>query len=475
MIAHPRFATLLRMSADAKTSRLVVIANRLPVTRYKEGPETRWKTSPGGLVSALQPFLQASDGSWVGWPGTEGEVPQPFRHDGILLVPVGLTPADLENFYLGFSNSTLWPLYHDAVRWPEFHRHWWWPYVEVNARFARAAADALEPGDIAWVHDYQLQLVPALLRELRPETRIGFFLHIPFPPVELFAQLPWRTQLLEGLLGADLVGFQTRNGALNFARAARRFTSAQGSDRVLEFQGRRIEIDAYPISIDFKRYESLAAREDVQTRAQEIREQISGNRKIILGIDRLDYTKGIDQRLRAFETLLGRYENALEDVVFVQVAVPSRELVPEYAQMRERIESQVGRTNGRYGVPGMTPIQYLYRSLTTEELVAYYVAADVMAVTPLRDGMNLVAKEYVAARVDGGGVLVLSEFAGAARELQQAVLVNPHDVDGIAIAFERALEMPPKEQRRRMADLRRTVSNGDVHLWADSFLGMLGR
>ena len=466
-----------RAAAEARRQHepgLLVVANRLPVNREKRGREALWRTSPGGLVSALSPILEERGGAWVGWPGFPGEAPEAFRHEGFWLEPVALSSDDLEHFYQGFANSSLWPLYHDAVRFPEFHRRWWRSYVEVNRRFAAASASALDRADgNVWVHDYHLQLVPEYLRELRPDARIGFFLHIPFPPVELFAQLPWRREILHGLLGADLVGFQTRFGAHNFARAARRFAGAKGTDRELVHEGRTVRCAAHPISIDIAAFEQLAADPSIRARADEIRETVGAGRSILLGVDRLDYTKGIDQRLRAFETFLARYENASELATFVQVAVPSRELVPEYAQIRSHVEQQVGHINGTYAEAGRAVVHYLYRSLDQAELVAWYLAADVMVVSPLRDGMNLVAKEYVACRTDEGGVLVLSEFTGAAHELRQALQVNPHDVDGLAATIERAIEMTDREKRRRMRSLRRSLHQRDVFQWADEFLADL--
>lgn len=457
------------LSTDA--AELVVVANRLPVARKQTDEGTVWKASPGGLVSALEPILSERGGSWIGWPGFSGAAPAPFQHEQIHCHPVSLTQEETESFYLGFSNGTLWPLYHDAVRYPSFKRQWWWPYVEVNQRFAREAVEALpQESATLWIHDYQLQLVPGMVRDRRPDARIGFFLHIPFPPVELFAQLPWRKQILRGLLGADLVGFQTKLGAQNFSRAARRFAGAKGTDRLLEFEGRQIRVEAFPISIDYERYEGLSREERIQSEAERWKRDLGQGRKIFLGVDRLDYTKGIDVRLDAFEALLEGHPEMAEHVTFVQIAVPSRELVPEYARIRDRVEQKVSRINGQYGDPPRPPVQYLYRSVSAEDLVALYMAADVMAVTPLRDGMNLVAKEYVASRPNGDGVLVLSEFAGAAKELRSALQVNPHDVDGIALAFEHALEMSPAEQRRRMSEMQRAVHRRNVFEWARSFL-----
>jgi trehalose-6-phosphate synthase len=290
--------------------------------------------------------------------------------------------------------------------------------------------------------------------------------------MELFAQLPWRRQILEGLLGADLVGFQTALGARNFAAACRRFTEAEGTDEELEFRGRRVSVGTFPISIDFEEIDQLARTPSVQEEAARIRDQV-GERKIILGVDRLDYTKGIDHRLNAFETHLERYANSAEDVVFIQVAVPSRQMVQEYADMRTRIEQQVGRINGTWGEPGRVAVHYLYRNLAKEELIAYYLAAHVMAVTPLRDGMNLVAKEYVAARTDDTGVLVLSEFAGAAAELSDAVIVNPYDIDRLAEAFDQALDMRAEVAMAAMRRMRSVVRTHDVRRWAGRFLEVL--
>ena len=452
--------------------RLVVVANRLPVSLASPDQVEDWKTSPGGLVSALAPILQAHDGAWIGWTGHADHEPEPFSHEGIHLIPTRLDESEFEHHYLGFSNSTLWPLYHDAVRWPEFHRHWWWPYLEVNRRFAERAAHVARAGDQVWVQDYHLQLVPQMLRELRPDVQIGFFLHIPFPPPELLAQIPWRREILEGLLGADLVGFQTADGAHNFLEAVRRFLGVESDGETLDWKGRRISVADFPISIDVARFEELGRRVDVRARAQEIRRSLGG-RQILLGVDRLDYTKGIHHRLRAFETLLQSQPELCERTTFLQVAVPSRGLVPEYADMRERIERLVGRINGESSRGGSVPVHYHHTNLDAEELVAHYLAADVMCVTPLRDGMNLVAKEFPIARVDERGVLVLSEFAGAARQLDEALLVNPHDLDGMSQAYARALAMPEEEQRRRMRSLRASVGKSDVHAWASHFLSRL--
>lgn len=453
----------------SQPSPFVLVANRLPVRWDEERSE--WNVSPGGLVSALTPILKERDGVWVGWTGIPDFSPEPFERGGIRLHPVQVHGTEVDPYYYGFCNGTLWPLYHNAVRTPEFHRHWWWPYVEVNRRFAQAAAGRLAPEGIAWIQDYQLQLVPEMLRELRPGARIGFFLHIPFPAVELFAYLPWRLGVLKGLLGADVLAFQTRQSLENFSDAALRFTGADRSGDTLHHEGREVRLQAAPIAIDTGRYERLAAVPDVVAASERIRRDIGEGRQLVLGVDRLDYTKGIGLRLRAFQTFLhralqeGRLSEGREPVM-VQLAVPSREQLTQYMRMREEVEGLVGRINGDFGRPGWTPLTYMYRELSGEELVSYYRAADVMLVTPLADGMNLVAKEYVATRLDDSGALVLSEFAGAAAELEDALLVNPMDLDGLANRLREAIGLSPTEQRARMAKLRRVVREHDVFEWS---------
>jgi trehalose 6-phosphate synthase len=455
----------------------VVVANRLPVDLEKLPDGTqRWKRSPGGLVTALEPMLRSREGAWVGWPGLADAEVEPLVEDGLQLHPVMLTAQDVEDYYEGFSNATLWPLYHDVVAPPAFHRHWWQAYVRVNHRFAEVVAKIAAQGATVWIQDYQLQLLPGALRELRPDLRIGFFLHIPFPPTELFLQLPWRVRIIEGLLGADLVGFHTPGGARNFRWLVQRLTDARpGSGRNEVVVGdRAVRFGAFPISIDSAALHRMARTPEVRARAKQIRADLGDPRHVVLGVDRLDYTKGIDGRLRAFEELLVEDRIDAEDTVMIQLATPSRERVDHYQRMRADIEQAVGRINGEYSRVGHPAVHYLHQSLPREDLVAFYVAADVMLVTPLRDGMNLVAKEYVACRGDLGGVLVLSEFAGAALELKDALLVNPHDTDGVKEALYTALTMPPKEGRRRMQALRRQVMRHDVDRWARSFLDALG-
>ncbi len=440
--------------------RLVVVANRLPASRVGQGAGVRWERSPGGLVSAMAPVREERSGGWIGWDGGAGPAPRPGRAGSIDIRAIGLSRGEVERYYHGFCNTTLWPLYHDAIVNPEFHRSWWEPYIDVNRRFAAAAAKVYRRKNLVWVHDYQLQLAPRMIRERKPTAKIGFFLHIPFPPDELFAWLPWRSAILRGLLGSDVIGLQTQASAENFVRVAKRYAGAEGTERELVLEGRTVRVMACPISIPSEDFEKIAASPSVRRKAAEIKQQLGG-RKMLLGVDRLDYTKGIPLRLRAFHELLQDRKLSVNECVMVQIAVPSRE------------ELTVGRINGEFSMPGKVAVHYFRRSLSREDLVAYYLAADVMLVTPLRDGMNLVAKEYVMCRENGTGVLVLSEFAGAARELRRALLVNPRDLETLKKTIEQAVRMPESDQRMRMAMLRSNVRRHDVHDWSRTFLEAL--
>lgn len=463
-----------------ETYSFVVVSNRLPVDHVVDEDGTAgWRASPGGLVTALEPVMRASDGAWVGWAGQPDLVLDAFDHDGIRIVPVPLSPEDLENYYEGFSNDTLWPLYHDVIAQPGYHRVWWDSYVAVNQRFADATAAVAAEGAIVWVQDYQLQLVPRMLRLARPDLTIGFFNHIPFPAYGIYSQLPWRTQIIEGLLGADVVGFQRVADAGNFSRAVRRLLGFSTKSPFIEVPAgpegpaRRVMAKPFPISIDVESFEALAASPEVQARAAQIRHDLGDPKIVMLGVDRLDYTKGIGHRLKAFGELLAEGRLDVEDVTLVQVASPSRERVEAYQQLRDEIELTVGRINGDYGTISHQAVSYLHHGFPREEMAALYLASDVMLVTALRDGMNLVAKEYVAARFDEDGVLVLSEFTGSADELRAALLINPHDIDGLKDAILRAVEMPRPERRKRMRSLRKRVRENDVNHWADSFISAL--
>jgi trehalose 6-phosphate synthase len=473
-----------------------VAASRLPVDRV-DGPggETEWQPSPGGLVTALEPVMRQADGVWIGWPGAAGDPPGPFDAAGMHLFAVGLSAAEVRDYYEGFCNATIWPLYHDVIVPPVFHRRWWEAYVRINQRYARAIAAQAGPHATVWVHDYQLQLVPAMLREQRRDVRIGFFTHIPFPGYEIFAQLPWRRRIVEGLVGADLLGFQRRGDAANFLRACRRTAGlptngprvrlpAVAPDDAPAADGRRpwangsaggreVRVGAFPVSIDSAAFEELARRGSVRARAREIRQSLGDPRIVLLGIDRLDYTKGIIHRLKAYGELLGEGRLAPSEATLIMVASPSRERVEHYRLLRDEVEVTVGRINGEHAELGNPPIHYLHQTYPREEMAALYLAADVMLVTSLRDGMNLVAKEYVACRDDETGALVLSEFTGAADELTSAILVNPHDIEGMKDAIVHAARISPNEARRRMRSMRRRVREHDVMHWAAAFLDAL--
>ncbi|OLP02976.1 trehalose-6-phosphate synthase [Mycolicibacterium porcinum] len=469
--------------AASGSSDFVVVANRLPIDmeRLPDG-STTWKRSPGGLVTALEPLLRKRRGAWIGWAGIPDSGEEPIVEEDLQLFPVELSAQDVADYYEGFSNATLWPLYHDLIVKPVYHRKWWDAYVDVNRRFAEATARAAAPNATVWVQDYQLQLVPKMLRMLRPDLTIGFFLHIPFPPVELFMQMPWRSEIVEGLLGADLVGFHLAGGAQNFLVLARRLIGANTTRASIGVRSRfgeisygfrTVRVGAFPISIDSADLDAKARNRTIRQRARQIRAELGNPRKILLGVDRLDYTKGIDVRLRAFSELLEEQRVKRDDTVLVQLATPSRERVESYKAMREDIERQVGHINGEFGEVGHPVVHYVHRPVPRDELIAFFVAADVMLVTPLRDGMNLVAKEYVACRSDLGGALVLSEFTGAAAELRQAYLINPHHLEGVKDAIEAALEQSPEEGKRRMRALRRQVLAHDVDRWARAFLDAL--
>ncbi len=464
---------------SARLYDFVVVSNRLPVDLSVDPDAvTDWIPSPGGLVTALEPVMRRSDGIWVGWAGQADTELEPFDANGLALLPVPLSADEITDYYEGFSNDTLWPLYHDVISRPRYHRPWWECYQRVNRRFAEAAAAVAAPGATVWVQDYQLQLVPGILRGLRPDLVIGFFNHIPFPPYGIYSQLPWRTQIIEGLLGADVIGFQRTADASNFNRAVRRLKGYDSRRQQINVPtaegGRRTVISRpFPISIDFAEFETLARSRSIQARARQIRAELGNPRTIILGVDRLDYTKGITHRLKAYEELLAEQRLSVEDVTLVQVANPSRERVSAYMQLRDEIEQAVGRINGEFGSISHTAVAYLHHGYPREEMVALYLAADVMLVTALRDGMNLVAKEYAASRFDEDGVVILSEFTGSADELTTSLRINPHDIDGLKNAIMQAIQMPKRERTRRMRAMRRRVRENDVARWSASFLEAL--
>ena len=433
-----------------------------------------WSISPGGLVRALRPVLQDADGAWVGWPGIPDFDPEPFEYDGIDQRPVPLSEDEVDSFYYGFCNGTLWPLYHDAIAEPEYHRTWWDAYVKVNRRFADTVIAVAEPNATVWVHDYQLQLVPGMVRDALPDLNIGFFLHTPWPARELFLRLPWREQIVRGLLGASLIGFHTEVMAHNFRHVVPRLVSgAEVVDETVLLDGRATVCKRHPIGIDHDRFAEAAQRPSTPAAVEALREQLHRPDTVLLGVDRLDYTKGIAQRLRAYGELLDEDRISADDTALIQIAEPSRTNVNGYADIRAEVEQLVGEINGKYGTMVRPAVHYLHRSHDFDELIALYRLADVMLVTPFRDGMNLVAKEYVATRFDDTGALVLSEFAGAVHELEQAVQVNPYDTDGLKEAIVYATLMRPDEQAERMSAMRSIVASSTSHTWAGTFLDEL--
>ena len=386
------------------------------------------------------------------------------------------TERDVSQYYYGFSNRGLWPLSHYFVGRCQFRADQWQSYQRVNATFASTLLEELQDNDFVWVQDFHLTLVPALTRRARPDAKLGFFWHIPFPEPSVFGVMPWRDDILRGLLGSDVIGFHLESYARNFLACVERFLGLEvdwirGS---VVYRDREVRAVACPIGIDVEEFESVASRPDVVERSARFRRQLGGAR-VILGVDRLDYTKGILERLRGFERFLETSPASRGNITYVQIAVPSRERVEEYRVMKRDIEEAVGRISGKFTREGWVPLRYIYGSVSHADLVAYYAAADVALVTPLRDGMNLVAKEYVASRLNDDGVLLLSEFAGAAEDLPEAVLVNPYNIDDVAARIESALRMPAGEARTRMRRLRARVRERDLHWWLTSFLGEFWR
>jgi trehalose 6-phosphate synthase len=456
---------------------VVAVANRLPVQHGPDG----WELSPGGLVTALRPVMERGSGTWVGWDGGAEGAPRSLPELSIDLLPVSLSAEEVADYYHGFSNRTLWPLLHNAVEKPVFERDWWRAYRSVNAAFAKASVEALEaqPGALLWVHDYHLMLVPDLVRQQLPHQPIGYFLHVPWPSPDLYARMPWRADVLRGLLGADVVSFHTDGYRRNFVQACTRILGSEevtvhGSDLRLA-AGRLVRTTASPISIDADAFASLGCSPATGTEIALLERQFAG-RKLMLGVDRLDYTKGIVERLLAIELLLERREDLRAGLAFMQVAVPSRDDVQEYRDLRATVEQTVGRINGRFSRPGHdVPVQYLYRGLAQPLLAAYYAVADLLLVTPLMDGMNLVAKEYVVVQQARrrAGILVLSEFTGAALELRAATACNPYDVEGLSGRIEHALELPERARRQAITVMARRVRAHDVHRWVDGQLAAI--
>jgi len=459
-------------------NRLLIVSNRLPIAARLEEGRVQLSPADGGLATGVRPWHERSGGQWIGWPGDVAQ----FTSEQIAdldtqlaerrVVPVHLSRDQIDRFYHGFSNRVLWPLFHYQLDRVPVDATDWAAYRQVNELFADVVAREYRTGDIIWVHDYQLMLLPGLLRERLPHARIGFFLHIPFPSSEVFRVLPWRRQILDGLLGADLIGFHTYAYLRHFIASLLHVEGIETDIDRVRIGAREVQLGVFPMGVDAAQFGDLAREPAVIAEAAAIRAE-AGGRRIVLGIDRLDYTKGLLRRLEAIERILASESEQGDRLRYIQVAVPSRGEVDSYQRFKRQVEERVGRINGAWGTLGATPVHYVHRSVSLHQLVALYCAADVMLVTPIRDGLNLVAKEFVASRVDNDGVLVLSDRAGAAAELRTALLVDPTDERALTDAYRAALNMLPAERRVRMRHMRLSVATHDVYRWADAVLGML--
>jgi trehalose 6-phosphate synthase/phosphatase len=468
---------------SSTSQRLLVVSNRLPIVLEKKNGSWGLKPGSGGLVSALAPVLSHRGGVWLGWPGLplerggawEAVISAGYRERGYELVPVLLSNEEVRGFYEGFSNGILWPLFHDLLGQCNFDPSFWYSYLKVNEKFADCVLHHAQAGDFIWVQDYQLIHVAEYIRRQSEEARVGFFLHIPFPALDILLKLPWRGQILKALLAYDLLGFQTPRDTRNFLTCIEHLLpdvriDEQGPIAEVHLGSRVVRVGAFPIGIDFKSYDDFARSEEVTNRMLELRGRM-GPAQLIVGVDRLDYTKGLLERLKAYRNALQRHQELRERTIFFQVVVPSREGVPEYQTLKADIERLVGEINGEFSSAGWVPVHYHYKSLARRDLVALYRMARIAFVTSIKDGMNLVAKEFCAAQVDGCGVLVLSEFAGAAAQLQcGALLVNPHDIEGMADALKAAFDMNDEERIRRMEGMREIVREQDIFWWVDYYL-----
>lgn len=468
------------MDSVQYTSRLLtIISNRSPYQIKEKFGQLSYEKNTGGLVSVLDEIMRTAGGTWIAW-GEKDNLPQqvgvPPDSPRYSLRLVSLTDTEVQNYYHGFSNRVLWPLCHYFLDRCHFRSDYWKSYVGVNEKFSRAFQNIPQDPDLIWIHDFHLTLLPARLRTQRSNLSIGFFWHIPFPASPVFRVLPWREEILRGLLGSDLIGFHLPLHAQNFLDCVKDVIGvpvdrATGSIR---YDGRTIRVGAFPVGIDFRRWNELASSPATQGKAQQIRKEV-GVEHIILGVDRLDYTKGIRERLLAYERFLDKYPEFHGKVCLIQVAVPSRTRIEEYRLLRREIDEAIGRITGRFSKRKWVPLRYLYHAFPIEEIAAYYSASDVALITPLRDGMNLVAKEYVASRIREDGALILSEFTGAAGTLTDATLVNPYDVDGLAEAIRLSLSTPEAEKRSRMQRLRQAVRERDVYWWCETFLQSLAQ
>ena len=469
---------------ESTQSRILIVSNRLPFVIEKEAEELILKPGSGGLVTALAPVLRNRGGIWIGWTGTvdveEKEIDELFkqnkRDQGFLYAPVFLSKEDLSGYYDGFANEIIWPLFHDLQSQCNFVPEYWQAYQRVNKNFADVVSKHALKNDFIWVHDYHLMLVGQELCQKGMTQKMGFFLHIPFPPLDIFLKLPWRFQIINALLQYDLVGFQTMRDKRNFIQCTRtlikdaRFVKGNSSMNVCKVGQKEVRIGSFPISIDYNEFEQVALSKEVDQDIKELK-MTAQHQVIIFSIDRLDYTKGILFRLQAIRRFLNQYPEFHKKVQFVQLVVPSRAEIPKYHQLKEEINRLVGEINGQMTHDGWVPVHHLYRSFSRRELIAYYRASDIMLITPVKDGMNLVAKEYIASNVEEKGVLILSEFAGVAAQLcNEAILVNPYDIEGVSEAIKIALQMPIQERQKRMRRMRREVKKNNIFWWVETFM-----
>ena len=460
-------------------SRLLIISNRLPLNVEKRDGKLHFQPSLGGLATALGAFYKSRPSLWIGWPGIEQEKVEKGEEKEIedklaeeRCYPVFLSGKDVDDFYFGFCNQTIWPLFHYFPQYVEYDPVLWQAYQRVNEIFADAIVSVAREDDIFWVQDYHFMLLPKLIRDRLPKATIGFFLHIPFPAYEVYRLLPWRREILEGLLGANLVGFHTHDYVWHFLNSTRNLLGGSSSMGWITTPDRVSKADVFPIGIGYEHYSTIARSPEVDAEVEKFREKL-GDRKIIVSVDRLDYSKGIPNRLEAYGLFLEKYPEYREKVVFILVIGPSRIKVQRYAELKQQIEEMVGTINGKFGTIGWVPVEYLYSPIPYHALLGLYKMADVCPITPVRDGMNLVAKEYLATKIDGRGVLILSETTGAAREMGDAIIINPNNIEEIAQAFADALTMPEKEQIERNRAMQERIKRYDISRWAKDFIDKL--
>lgn len=460
-------------------SKTIIVSNRLPVRIEKDGKDYSYKASEGGLATGLGSIYKEGNNLWIGWPGAsfkdnqvKEEISSGLRKES--MKPVFLTEQDVEEYYLGFSNQTLWPAFHYFIQYIQYDENHWKAYKKANKKFTDAIIEELEPGDIVWLHDYQLLLVAQYLREQFPDITIGFFQHIPFPSYEVFRMIPWRRELLNGMLGADYLCFHTYDDMRHFLSAVHRLAGYNYTRNEIQLEDRLVIVDSSPMGIDYNKFAANAVTPETIERAERYRKTLN-TPKLILSVDRLDYSKGIPKRLIAFELFLEKYPQFLENVSLLLVVVPSRDAVPSYKQLKEKVDELVGKINSKYGRIDWTPIHYFYRSYPFDALSAFYRICDVAMITPMRDGMNLVCKEYIASRHEQDGVLILSEMAGSAKELSDALLVNPNDIPGMAKTLRKALEMSTEEQKQHVKIMQQSIKKYNIFNWVDLFIKNLKR